>query len=483
MYKKKYSGWLKHWDFMMIDLICIQLSFCIAYIFKFGFSNPYGIQEYRNLAVIFLLVDFFVAVVFDSFKNELKRGWYLEFTGTVKHVFIVEAITLFYLFTVQNSDIYSRMTFYVMIPIYVIISYVGRSLWKVHLQKKTLRTSARTIIIAAPSSKMKACIKDICGMGYNGYHCVGLATIDKDANISSVSGIPVVATLNTLSDYVCREWVDEIFIFPQKNNSRLLDITDKLNSMGITTHVAIAKSSNEHSNKQLVEKISSYTYITNAMNNASPMPLLAKRFMDICGGLIGCLFTLILIIIIGPVIYIASPGPIFFAQERIGRNGRKFKMYKFRSMYMDAEERKKELMTQNKVSDGMMFKMDFDPRIIGNKVLPNGKKKTGIGQFIRKTSLDEFPQFWNILKGDMSLVGTRPPTLDEWEKYEPHHRARMAFRPGLTGLWQVSGRSNITDFEEVVKLDTEYINDWDLGLDFRIILKTITSVAHDDGAI
>ena len=483
MYKKKYSGWLKHWDFMMIDLICIQLSFCIAYIFKFGFSNPYGIQEYRNLAVIFLLVDFFVAVAFDSFKNELKREWYLEFTGTVKHVFIVEAITLFYLFTVQNSDIYSRMTFYVMIPIYVIISYVGRSLWKVHLQKKTLRTSARTIIIAAPSSKMKACIKDICGMGYNGYHCVGLATIDKDANISSVSGIPVVATLNTLSDYVCREWVDEIFIFPQKNNSRLLDITDELNSMGITTHVAIAKSSNEHSNKQLVEKISSYTYITNAMNNASPMPLLAKRFMDICGGLIGCLFTLILIIIIGPVIYIASPGPVFFAQERIGRNGRKFKMYKFRSMYMDAEERKKELMAQNKVSDGMMFKMDFDPRIIGNKVLPNGKKKTGIGQFIRKTSLDEFPQFWNILKGDMSLVGTRPPTLDEWEKYEPHHRARMAFRPGLTGLWQVSGRSNITDFEEVVKLDTEYINDWDLGLDFKIILKTITSVAHDDGAM
>lgn len=483
MYKKKYSGWLKHWDFMMIDLICIQLSFCIAYIFKFGFSNPYGIQEYRNLAEIFLLVDFFVAVAFDSFKNELKRGWYLEFTGTVKHVFIVEAITLFYLFTVQNSDIYSRMTFYVMIPIYVIISYVGRSLWKVHLQKKTLRTSARTIIIAAPSSKMKACIKDICGMGYNGYRCVGLATIDKNANISSVSGIPVVATLNTLADYVCREWVDEIFIFPQKNNSRLLDITDELNSMGITTHVAIAKSSNEHSNKQLVEKISSYTYITNAMNNASPMPLWAKRFMDICGGLIGCLFTLILIIIIGPVIYIASPGPIFFAQERIGRNGRKFKMYKFRSMYMDAEERKKELMAQNKVSDGMMFKMDFDPRIIGNKVLPNGKKKTGIGQFIRKTSLDEFPQFWNILKGDMSLVGTRPPTLDEWEKYEPHHRARMAFRPGLTGLWQVSGRSNITDFEEVVKLDTEYINDWDLGLDFKIILKTITSVAHDDGAI
>ena len=218
-------------------------------------------------------------------------------------------------------------------------------------------------------------------------------------------------------------------------------------------------------------------------NYANPSALLVKRGMDIVGGLVGCLFTLIIMIFVGPMIYIASPGPIFFSQERVGRNGRKFKMYKFRSMYMDAEERKKELAAQNKVGDGMMFKMDFDPRIIGNKVLPNGKKKTGIGQFIRKTSLDEFPQFFNILVGDMSLVGTRPPTLDEWEKYEPHHRARMSFRPGLTGLWQVSGRSNITDFEEVVKLDTQYIREWSVKNDLRIIFKTVVSIMQSDGAI
>ena len=140
-------------------------------------------------------------------------------------------------------------------------------------------------------------------------------------------------------------------------------------------------------------------------------------------------------------------------------------------------------MAQNKVSDGMMFKMDFDPRIIGNKILPDGTKKTGIGQFIRKTSIDELPQFWNILKGDMSLVGTRPPTLDEWEKYEPHHRARMSFRPGLTGLWQVSGRSNITDFEEVVRLDTQYIGEWSVKNDIRIIFQTIISVMKNEGAV
>ena len=140
-------------------------------------------------------------------------------------------------------------------------------------------------------------------------------------------------------------------------------------------------------------------------------------------------------------------------------------------------------MAQNKVSDGMMFKMDFDPRIIGNKILPDGTKKTGIGQFIRKTSIDELPQFWNILKGDMSLVGTRPPTLDEWEKYEPHHRARMSFRPGLPGLWQVSGWSNITDFEEVVKLDTQYIGEWSVKGYMKIIFQTILGVIKNDGAM
>ena len=152
-------------------------------------------------------------------------------------------------------------------------------------------------------------------------------------------------------------------------------------------------------------------------------------------------------------------------------------------MYMDAEERKKELMKENRVSDGMMFKMDFDPRVIGNKILPNGEKKTGIGDFIRKTSLDEFPQFFNVLKGDMSLVGTRPPTLDEWEKYELHHRARLAIKPGITGMWQVSGRSEITDFEEVVRLDTEYIANWDVGLDFKILFKTVMSVLKKEGSM
>lgn len=198
---------------------------------------------------------------------------------------------------------------------------------------------------------------------------------------------------------------------------------------------------------------------------------------------LGCIFTGIITIFVGPAIYLASPGPIFFSQERVGKNGKKFKMYKFRSMYMDAEARKAELMKENKLGDGKMFKMDFDPRVIGNKVLPDGAHKTGVGDFIRRTSLDEFPQFFNVLKGDMSIVGTRPPLISETNLYEPRHKARLAIKPGITGMWQVSGRSDITDFEEVVRLDKEYIENWDIGLDIKILLKTVMVVAKKDGSM
>lgn len=223
--------------------------------------------------------------------------------------------------------------------------------------------------------------------------------------------------------------------------------------------------------------------MTTSISYATPLQQFCKRAMDIAGGMVGCTITCILFIFLAPLIFIVSPGPVFFSQERVGMNGKRFRIYKFRSMYMDAEERKKELMEKNQVSDGMMFKMEADPRIIGCKVLPDGTVKKGLGNFIRDWSIDEFPQFFNVLKGDMSLVGTRPPTLDEWERYEPHHRARLAVRPGITGLWQVSGRSKITDFEEVVKLDTKYITEWSMGLDLRILLRTVKVVFRRDGAM
>ena len=192
--------------------------------------------------------------------------------------------------------------------------------------------------------------------------------------------------------------------------------------------------------------------------------------MDIIGAIVGLVLAFIAFIIFAPVIKLQSPGPVFFTQTRIGKNGRRFKFYKFRTMYLDAEERKKELLEKNEMQ-GNMFKLENDPRVIP------------IGHFLRKYSIDELPQFWNVLIGEMSLVGTRPPLEDEYEKYALHHKARLSIKPGLTGMWQVSGRSDITDFEEVVRLDKEYIENFSLALDLEIILKTFKVVLGREGSV
>lgn len=189
---------------------------------------------------------------------------------------------------------------------------------------------------------------------------------------------------------ICRTTTSQKFPYPEQVLKRLVET-------GVTIHLNLARTENILGKRQFTEQIGNYTVLTTAMNYASTKQLLAKRLMDITGGLVGCVLTGIIFIFVAPAIYISSPGPIFFAQERVGKNGKKFKMYKFRSMYMDAEARKAELMKQNKMSDAKMFKLDFDPRVIGNKILPDGTRKTGIGDFIRRTSLDEFPQFFNVL--------------------------------------------------------------------------------------
>ena len=193
-----------------------------------------------------------------------------------------------------------------------------------------------------------------------------------------------------------------------------------------------------------------------------------KRLLDLILSLAACVVLAIPMGIIALWIKKDSPGPVFFKQKRVGKNGRYFYIYKFRSMYQEAEERKKELMSQNEMS-GLMFKMKDDPRI------------TKVGKFIRKTSLDELPQFINVFLGDMSLVGTRPPTVNEFMQYEGHHKRRLSMKPGITGMWQAYGRKTVTDFEDIVKMDLEYIDNWSIGLDIKILFKTIASVVTTGG--
>ncbi len=422
-----------------------------------------------------------IIFLFETLKNVLKRGYYKEFAAIVQQTLILELLATLYLFSVQDGFIYSRITLYAMGLIYLLVTYFVRLGWK-RLSRKRLKDERTSLIIITTESMAESVVHEIVDYSFERYKLAGIVVIDKNMEGQSVHKIPVVATVRTAADFVCREWVDEALVVMPPRDPLPEQLINQLSETGITVHINVGQLPEFEGKRQFVEKIGRYTVLSTSINYATDKQLLGKRILDIIGGLVGCLITIVLFIFIAPAIKKESPGPVFFTQTRIGKNGRKFKMYKFRSMYMNAEEMKKELMDQNNMKDGMMFKMDFDPRVIGNKILPNGQKKTGIGDFIRRTSLDEFPQFFNVLKGDMSLVGTRPPTLDEWEKYELRHRARLSIKPGITGLWQVSGRSKITDFEEVVKLDKQYITDWSMGLDFRILFKTIQSVIKKDGA-
>ncbi len=200
----------------------------------------------------------------------------------------------------------------------------------------------------------------------------------------------------------------------------------------------------------------------------NPGLLFLKRAIDILGACAGMVILTCAFIIVAPLVRLESRGPIIFRQKRIGRNGRFFSLYKFRTMRSDAASEKPQLLEANEMR-GHLFKMRNDPRV------------TMVGRFLRRTYLDELPQLWNVLKGDMSLVGTRPPTPDEVAHYSPHHRRRLSVRPGITGLWQITGNGRVRDFEDVVRLDCDYIERWSIWLDLSILMRTCLTVARLGG--
>lgn len=408
MYRKKSRGWYKHKDFILIDLICLFLSLLIAHLIRNGsVQSLFRAGIYRNMISFVILADLFLIIIFESYKGVLRRGHYQELHSVIRQMILLELASGLYLFTVSDGHNFSRTVLYLMGVFYVFLSYGTRIAWKKHLIHKMAEGGEHSLYIVTNYDQAAKVIQNVKEHNYNRYNINGLIIVDKNVVGRKISGIPVVAELENAASYICQQWVDEVFVNIDESYSYPDELIQELLEMGMVVHVNLAKVKSTSGQKQFVETVGGYTVLTTTMNYATDRQAFAKRALDILGGLVGCFLTGIIFLFVAPAIYISSPGPIFFSQTRIGQNGKPFKMYKFRSMYMDAEERKAELMAQNKMSDGRMFKLDFDPRVIGNKILPDGSRKTGIGEFIRKTSLDEFPQFWNVLNGTMSLVGVR----------------------------------------------------------------------------
>jgi len=283
----------------------------------------------------------------------------------------------------------------------------------------------------------------------------------KEIDVTHKNGYDQFFTL--LKSYA----VDDVFIFSD-NNSILpgkdyINYIDLANEFGKNIRFLFKSNSIFTKTKPVVSFVDKYPTLLFTQKNIIENHAATKRTVDILAGLVGSLITLLLLIVIGPIIKLSSKGPIFFKQLRVGSNGRNFYIYKFRTMCNDAEDKKADLQEHNELT-GAVFKMKNDPRV------------TKIGNFLRSTSLDEFPQFFNVLFGEMSLIGTRPPTPAEVKEYKNWQHKRITIKPGITGLWQVSGRNSITDFDQIAKLDIEYIENWSIWLDIKIFLKTFSAL-------
>ena len=469
MYTRARKGWKKHIDFFLLDVVVLELALALSYwIRHLGFQKE-GIGFYYQLGLLIGVTSIFVGLGNESYRDILKRGYAKEFKAVVIHVSLTYGLDIVATFFTKGYY-YSRQIFLVAWLFSILFCFGFRCIWKkLLIRNSETRSDERNVLLVTTSQKAREAVSWLNESCIKDYKLVGLVFTDTASPGLKIGDYPVFGRIDGDTSYLRENVIDEVLVQLPIGMTLEEKYINMFVKTGLTVHVDLDIPAGVSSNYS-VENFAGKVVLTRGMKLVSPGEMFVKRLMDICGALVGLLLTGLVSIFVIPAIKIADPGPAFFSQVRVGKNGRRFKIYKFRSMYMDAEERKAELMSQNEMQ-GPMFKMENDPRII-----------KGIGDFIRKTSIDELPQFWNVLNGTMSLVGTRPPTVNEYEQYEMEHLKRVSIKPGITGMWQTSGRNEITDFEEVVRLDTEYITNWSLGLDIRLLFKTVMVVFKREGS-
>ena len=416
--------------------------------------------------ILFLMVVHVISYYISDYSKKFKyRSLAEELIQTIKYelVYLLLSVVVFPLLAPDLSylSVYNLIWIVGVNTIFILVlNILIRKVWKFLSRQKKY---TQRILLVTTRARVERVLKQLSTYEY-GY--VSAVCIVEDESFES-SNFTVV-TLDNLVTYATRSVVDQVVINLPSENFLIADFVSQFEMMGLPVAVNIAALEFVTNSEKAIQRFGNSSVVNFSTTFYRSSDVALKRMMDITGSLFGLMICGIVSIFLVPLIK-KDGGPAIFAQDRVGRNGRIFKFYKFRSMRVDAEEIKKDLMSQNQMQGGM-FKIENDPRI------------TKIGHFIRKTSLDELPQFWNVLKGDMSLVGTRPPTLDEYMTYTPEQKRRLSFKPGITGLWQISGRSNITNFDDVVKLDVSYLDGWTIWKDIEILLKTIKVVVMKDGA-
>ena len=473
MYRKRKQ--LMELAVCVIDALAVLFSLFVAGILRYhNMSQMMGAENMQELCSMILVVhiaSYYFLKVYDGF---FQRGRYSELILTIKYNLVLVAGAMLIGFSMKNVVFVSRL---VMGYFFVINTIL---IWLIHIfirnKDRVLHWSKRRVtnLLVVTTKEYFTEIQDRFEKSKETtWNIMGVVLLNNEENLQELNGVKVISdTEDAYLEYATLHVVDEVFIQLDAIQSKehfLKNMILEFEKMGVVVNLNLDLFNLGVTGEKRIYSVEKYNVIAFSSRLFDYRMVMVKRLIDIAGALVGLSITLVVGIVLAPILLLESPGPLIFKQKRVGENGRIFDFYKFRSMYQDAEVRKKELMEKNEMQ-GLMFKMENDPRI------------TKVGAFIRKTSLDELPQFWNVLKGDMSLVGTRPPTVDEYQQYSYYQKRRISFRPGITGLWQISGRSNIKNFDEVVKLDLEYIDNWSILLDFKIIFKTILVVLRGSGA-
>ena len=440
---------------LVVQLMILYLSFLFAY----GFAID------RIQIVLIGLIHIIAYYMSGTGTNFISRGRVEDLLQTIKYS-IYFVITFQVVLLIFEDTLFSRNHWNFFMAVFAGVLFI----WLVNLGCRklfnkllALKAKDNRLFIVTTKNRIEKTLQQL--ENYKEGIIVSVSVVD-DAQYE-VPGIQTVSAKQIVT-YITKEVVDQVLINLPSDKYLVFDYISQFETMGIPVAVSIQALEFNTNGYKKIQQLGAMSTVTFSTTFYRYRDVVLKRMIDILGSLVGLFICGLVGIVLVPLIK-RDGGPAIFAQYRVGTNGRKFKFYKFRSMRVDAEELKASLMEENTMEGGM-FKVENDPRI------------TPIGRFIRKTSLDELPQFWNVLKGDMSLVGTRPPTVDEYETYTPEQKKRLSFKPGITGLWQISGRSNIKNFEDVVKLDVAYIDEWTIWKDIEILIKTIKVVFKKEGA-
>ena len=429
MYKRSIEGWAKHWDFIVLDTVVLQICFIIAHYYRFGYFFSWSNRSaYRTSAVVLVLLSVVVAAVFNTMHNVLRRSLWKEIKCTVIQCAIVFGGIVLLLFSDKASERVSRIVLYVTMAAYFVLGMVTRLIYRkiVIAQKKA--GIKRVMLLVGDERGVEKANAAFNRHPEDGVGVKAVVRVDGGGDVE----------LADATEYIRNEWIDEVYIACADPNLVPERLISACSEMAVTVHQAIYQGEcvNDHI---LLEKIAKQPVLTTSINIPKPEQLLIKRCVDIVGGLVLSVLAIVVLILATPIIKILSPGPVLLQFERIGLNGKKYNMYMIRTMYMDAANR-------------------------------GQKRIKGIGEFLNRWSLDRLPLGFNVLAGQMSLVGTRAPSVVEWEGYAYRHRARLACKPGITGLYVVCGGGKELSFEEATVLDTEYITSWSFSLDLRILL-------------